>query len=273
MTTPVRFCLVGIDGLRVDDALAGGCPNLTVLATGGSLARMTMEVPTVSGPGWTSLLTGTPHRDHGVVDNDFLAHRIAPGSDVLSRVQQARPEAVTFAAASWLPLVDPAGPGPVVAWRGEHQGTGSHRVVVRDGETDGFGPADTELAEVAGAALRAGGLDAAFVYLGEVDEAGHLHGGTSPEYRAAMRRVDDHLGTLVSSVAARAQDVSEDWVVAVTTDHGHLDAGGHGGAEDVVRGSFLAARRFGPHAGAPLGLGGTIEPWQVAPWLLGLGGG
>lgn len=265
---PTRVCLVGVDGLRVDDALGGGCPALAGLVAGGALAAMTMEVPTVSGPGWTSILTGSRHAEHGVTDNGFRGHTIAPLSDLLSQAAQAVPRAVTFAAASWPPLVDPVGPGPVVAWRTEHQRAGLHRVVVRDGETYGYRTTDAEVGACAQLAVSAGGVDAAFVYLGQVDEAGHLHGGSSPEYRAAMRRVDGLLGSLVGAISGRAERSGEDWVVAVTTDHGHLDEGGHGGAEDVVRRSFLAARRFGPRATEVLRLPPSVEPWDVTPWLL-----
>ena len=273
MPGSTRFCLIGIDGLRIDDALDGGSPFLSELAATGTLTRMIMEVPTLSGPGWTSLLTATPHHAHRVVDNRFLGHGIAAGSDVLSRAALARPGTVTFAAASWPPLVDPVGPGPVIAWRSEDQRAGRHRVVMRDGETQGYRSSDAELSAAAEIALGGGGVDAAFVYLGEVDEAGHRHGGGSLRYRQAMRRVDEHLQSLSTAIATRADRAGEDWVVAVTTDHGHLDAGGHGGAEDVVRRSFVAARRFGPDHEQTLALDDTIEPWDVTPWLLGLRAG
>ncbi|GAA4663537.1 alkaline phosphatase family protein [Frondihabitans cladoniiphilus] len=240
-----KFLLVGIDGLRVADALRpGAAPALAALIEAGSLHPMTMEVPTWSGPGWSSILTGTTHAQHGVFDNTFHGNTLSANADLLSRAFFADPTRGTFAAVSWPPLADPAGPGPVIATRSDQQRSGMHRLVIRDGETYGYRAGDGEIAAFSRLALRDAGPDASFVYLGEVDEAGHLYGGTSPEYAAALRRVDAHLAGIVAAVAARAETHDEDWLIGVTSDHGHVDAGGHGGADEVVTASFLALGRF-----------------------------
>lgn len=269
MSAP-KVCLVGIDGLRVEDALAGpDAPSLTAFAAGGVLTSMRMEVPTISGPGWTSILTASRHADHGVFDNTFHGHRIAGNADLLSRAYFADQGITSYAASGWPPLTDPAGPGPVIAWREDQQRAGRHRVVVRDGETYGYRRADAEVAAFSRMVLGQAGPDVSFVYLGEVDEAGHCHGGTSREYAEALRRVDEHLGALLGTIRQRTQEHDEDWLVGITTDHGHLDEGGHGGAQDVVRRSFFAAGRFGPHAASgPAELPDRIAPEEIVPYLL-----
>jgi len=269
MSAARRLLLIGIDGLRIADAIGTAppvAPALSALASAGAIAPMTMEVPTISGPGWSSLLRGVPHAEHGVVDNRFLGHTLDRGTDLLTRVAADAPERTTFAAANWPPLVDPAGPGPILAPQPERQRTGAHRVVVRDGETYGYRTTDAEIAACARWALREGDPHAAFVYLGEVDEAGHLYGGSAAEYTAAVARVDAHLGSILAEVEARVSRRGEDWLVAVTTDHGHVDEGGHGGGSDVERRSFLAVRRYG--CAAPLPDLAGIEPWRVASLLL-----
>ena len=85
----------------------------------GSSAEMTMEVPTISGPGWSSILTGTTHAQHGVQDNTFRGNRLYECPDFLTRAAVAHPMMKTVAASSWPPLVDPAGPGPVIATRND----------------------------------------------------------------------------------------------------------------------------------------------------------
>ena len=268
MSASRRLLIVGIDGLRIDDALGGAAPApaLSALVGAGTIVPMTMEVPTISGPGWSSLLRGVPHAVHAVVDNRFVAHTLDRSADLLTRVGEQAPERTTFAAASWPPIVDPAGPGPILAPQPARQRRGLHRVVVRDGETYGYRGTDAEIAACARFALREDAPDAAFVYLGEVDEAGHLYGGTSPEYAAAIARVDAHLEAILAGVEARVARADEDWLVAVTTDHGHGDAGGHGGGSDLERRSFLALRRYG--SVEPLPALARIDPWQVAPLLL-----
>jgi predicted AlkP superfamily pyrophosphatase or phosphodiesterase len=208
------------------------------------LHPVTMEVPTISGPGWSSILTGATHEVHGVFDNTFFGNRLDRTTDFLSRAAHADPSRRTFAASGWPPLLDPEGPGPVVATRLDDQRRGRHRLVIRDGETYGYRWADGDVAAFARLAIGAG-PDASFVYLGEVDEAGHLYGGTSPEYAGATTRVDSHLGALLVAVEKRAHDHHEDWLVGITTDHGHLDEGGHGGSDAVLTRSFLALGRYG----------------------------
>lgn len=265
-----KILLIGIDGLRIDDALAGGwMPALGSFMGTAATARITMEVPTISGPGWSSLLTGADHAAHGVFDNSFLGHRLAGCPDLLSVAAAEHAGLTTFVATGWPPLGDPAGPGPVFAPRTESQREGRHRLVIRDGEVYGYRWADGEIGAASRLAVREAGPDASFVYLGEIDEAGHLYGGTSPEYRQAAGRVDAHLASLLHAVTVRAE-AGEEWSVGVTTDHGHLDAGGHGGGEDVVRRSFFALGRSTGEAftAPPSGLPERIEAVEVPGFML-----
>jgi predicted AlkP superfamily pyrophosphatase or phosphodiesterase len=265
-----KTLLVGIDGLRIDDALGlGAAPHLGAFIETGRLLDMTMEVPTISGPGWSSILTGTDHADHGVFDNTFHGHTLHRNADLLSRAYFADQTRSTFAATSWPPIADPAGPGPIIAARTDQQRAGRHRLVIRDGEVYGYRWADGEITAASRLAILDSGPDASFVYLGEVDEAGHLYGGVSDEYREATGRVDSHLGILLDAVEARAAAHDEDWLVGITTDHGHVDGGGHGGADTVLTRSFLALSRFSP-TGTPLASDptGEIRPRDVAGILL-----
>lgn len=67
----------------------------------------------------------------------------------LTRAAVAHPMMKTVAASSWPPLVDPAGPGPVIATRNDQIISCHHRLVVRDGETYGYRLADSEIARFA----------------------------------------------------------------------------------------------------------------------------
>ncbi|ODA90830.1 hypothetical protein ATY41_08460 [Leifsonia xyli subsp. xyli] len=271
-----KLLLIGIDGLRIDDALrrppSGSAPPLapvlSTCASAGTMLTMTMEVPTISGPGWSSLLTGAPHAEHSVSENSFRGHTLHRHLDLLSRAYIADTSRRTFAAASWPPIVDPAGPGPIIASRPDQTRTGQHRGVVRDGETYGYRWADGEIAACARLALREAGPDVSFVSLGETDEAGHLYGGSSAEYAVAVGPVDAHIGRLLAEIEARVAraGAEEEWLVALTTDHGHLDEGGHGGGEAVLSRSFLALRRYGSED--PLPAGTSIHPWEVVSLLL-----
>ncbi|GAA4748256.1 hypothetical protein GCM10025783_20520 [Amnibacterium soli] len=235
----LHLLLVGVDGLRLDLATRARAPHLHALLARGAETRMTMPVPTISGPGWATLLTGASHEEHGVVDNRFVGSRLASFPDLLSRAVFADPSRTTFAAAAWPPLVDPAGVGPIIHTRDEQRRAERHRVVVRDGETYGYRTTDAEIADFAVAGLHAAGPDVSFVYFSGADEAAHVYGAVSRPYVEAVGRIDVHLGRLLAVVDRRARE-GEPWLVAVTTDHGHLDGGGHGGGEPEVVASFVA---------------------------------
>lgn len=252
----LHLLLVGIDGLRLDLATEERAPHLRAVMARGSTARMTMPVPTISGPCWATLLTGATAEEHGITDNGFVGSCLAAIPDLLSRAFFADPSRTTFAAAAWPPLVDPAGVGPIIHTRDEQRRAERHRVIVRDGETYGYRTADAEIADFAVAGLFGAGPEVSFVYFSGVDEAGHVYGSISPQYDDAITRTDAYLGRLLAVIEHRAR-AGERWLVAVTTDHGHLDAGGHGGGEPQVAASFVARAAWNA----------TLDAWpdEIAP--------
>jgi predicted AlkP superfamily pyrophosphatase or phosphodiesterase len=236
-----RIMLLGIDGLRWDLAAdSPAAPTLRRMAAEGHHQPMTMDVPTLSGPGWSSLLTGTTHASHGVQDNTFVGHRLFGNPDLLSLAFYQDQSTRTFAAAGWLPLVSPEGLGPVIHQRQEQQKAGLHTVISRDGETHGFVRIDAEIADFAVAALNSHRVpDVSFVYFCDVDDAGHLYGARSEQYQAALARVDGHVARIQRTVKERATKHGEHWLIAVVADHGHIDDGGHGGGSAEERDSFI----------------------------------
>ena len=67
------------------------------------------------------------------------------------------------------------------------------------------------------------------IHLDQVDYAGHHEGGAaSPNWAAAARRSDDLLREIVGTL-----DLTKDTLL-VTSDHGHLDRGNHGGPEPIL---------------------------------------
>ena len=162
----------------------------------------------------------------------------------MSRAFYQDQNTTTFAAAGWPPLVDPIGHGPVIHERREQAKALRHRVLVRDGETYGYTQVDAEIAAAANYAISNHGPDVSFIYFCGVDEAGHAFGSVGEHYKGAIARIDAYLDTLLQAVHARAH-ADEPWLVVVTTDHGHLDEGGHGGDSARERASFVVAHGVG----------------------------
>lgn len=242
-----KVVLLGLDGTRRREAFAENrMPGLAELARTGRLHDMTIEGPTVSGPSWSTLLTGTPVEQHGVVDNSFVGSRLARHPDWLSRAHYADQSITTFAAADWPPLIDPAGIGPVIFERREQQRAGQHKLVVRNGEERGCANTTPEVGDHAAMHLRDSGPDASFIYFGAVDEAGHLSGPLSDRYHRSCALVDELSMRLVTEIRARTARLDEDWLLVAVTDHGQIDAGGHGGDSPEEREAFVLTHGFGP---------------------------
>ncbi|MYA65183.1 MAG: alkaline phosphatase family protein, partial [Gemmatimonadetes bacterium] len=102
-----RVLLIGIDGVRPDVLAEVPTPNIDALAAAGwYTAEARTTTPSVSGPSWSSMLTGVWPGKHGVTNNNFTGRNYAQYPSFLTRVEQTRPELATFAALDWLPLAE-----------------------------------------------------------------------------------------------------------------------------------------------------------------------
>ncbi|MCP2338161.1 alkaline phosphatase family protein [Actinomadura rupiterrae] len=235
----------GTDGTRWDKVLAYDTPTIKSLISAGyatpSWLYAQPMAPTLSGPGWSTNLTGVWPDKHKVVDNAFTGNQIAQYPDFLTRIKTANSAFRTYAAVDWKPI------GTYIL------GAGVDRKDVLDGDTDGYPGDDAKIANTASAYIRDTGPDASFVYFGNVDEAGHQYGGASTQYRTAVETVDKQIGQVISAIKSRPTYASEQWLFVVTTDHGHTDAGGHGGNTPEERRSFVVAAGPGvPHTTPPI---------------------
>ncbi|WIK64718.1 alkaline phosphatase family protein [Gleimia hominis] len=210
----------------------------------GKVIPMWMTPPTDSGPGWSTIITGATHEECNVWWNEFVGHELAKTPDILSRVFFANPKARTLAACTWDAFTVGSGPGPMIHQRVDQQRTGQHKVFHPD-VSNGVPAADASVIQWATWHLLHEGPDAAVVYLEGVDAAGHAHGAESEQYRDAISQVDEWVRYLIKAVAERYEQLGEEWLVAVTTDHGHKPEGGHGEDEVEVRRSFLITHMIG----------------------------
>ncbi|MFJ7335255.1 alkaline phosphatase family protein [Streptomyces sp. NPDC101116] len=240
-----KVLVIGMDGLRHDRLTRSpaNAPVLHALMAEGTAGTSLLPYGraddgpsngtayTDSGPGWSSILTGVWPERHGVTGNDFAGADYARYPDFLTRAVTARPGLRTAAAVSW----------PALVRRGT-LGRAIGRRVRYNGEFWGYERADRRVARTALRWLAKGDPDVVFVYFGATDEAGHATGPLSPAYDRALRAQDAHLGRLLAAIDARRSApgrAGERWTVLVTTDHGHLDSGGHGGDSRAEREVFV----------------------------------
>ncbi|MEU7718751.1 ectonucleotide pyrophosphatase/phosphodiesterase [Streptomyces tibetensis] len=240
-----KVLVVGMDGLRYDRLTRSpaNAPVLHALMAHGTVGTSLLPYGrsddetssgaayTDSGPGWSSILTGVWPERHGVTGNDFRGADYARHPDFLTRAATARPGLRTAAAVSW----------PALVRRGT-LGRAIGRRVRYNGEFRGYEKADRRVARTALRWLTTSDPDVMFVYFGATDEAGHATGPLSPAYDRALLAQDTHLGHLLDAIEARASvpgRARERWTVLITTDHGHLDSGGHGGDSRAEREVFV----------------------------------
>jgi arylsulfatase A-like enzyme len=243
-----RVLVIGIDGVRPDVLAEVATPNIDALIADGTFSdRAQTGRPTVSGPGWSSLLTGVWPAKHGVIDNDFTGKNYGRYPDFLTRIEQVRPDLETFAALDWLPLGADSAGGPVI-------GDAPDRKYVYDGYTLGWAEADSLLVEDAIRELRDGNPAAGFVYLGNPDEVSHQTNSIGEAYRSAIALADRHVGMLVNAIRNRPGQASENWLILVSTDHGRRADGGHGGDSPEEATIFFLA------SGAPAAKGTPTTP-------------
>ncbi|MGY3336557.1 hypothetical protein ACVW0K_002656 [Streptomyces filamentosus] len=239
-TSADKVLVVGMDGLRHDRIDAANAPVLKSLMTNGTYGRSLLYAnpmaATSSGPGWSTISTGVWPDKHGVKDNTFTGKNYAKYPGFLARLNQVRPGLSLFAAVDW-PELDTHG---TVTPGADAKLVYDNNYVVNDALI-------TDLTEQV---LRDQNPDVLFVYFGETDEIGHNHGAASPKYLDAIAVQDSQLGRLLAAIEARPTRAAERWTVIVTTDHGHTDAGGHGGSSVEERRTFVLAQGPGIAAGA-----------------------
>ncbi|MFI1102505.1 alkaline phosphatase family protein [Streptomyces melanogenes] len=234
-----KVLVIGLDGTLLGRVKDADAPRLKSLMANGLTAASSIYAnpfaPTMSGPGWSTIITGVWPDKHNVKDNDFTGQRFAQYPDFLTRVETAKPSLSTYAVSSWAPITDTIFSPKV-----------DTRVSTPGAEYD-TGTTARAVAQLKSAP----GPDAVFVQLDNVDHAGHAYGAASQQYLDAIHGVDAQVGQLVDAIASRATSADEDWLVLVTADHGHTDPGGHGGSTWQERQTFLIAT------------GGTTTPGSV----------
>lgn len=256
-----RVLFIGIDGCRADAVTAaierGMAPQLKVLSedpsgllslkcyAGGELGKETHQ-PTVSGPGWTSLLTGVWMNRHGVKDNRFIGGRMQTYSHFMRRIKEVNPQAFCASFADWPPIHDFIADG---SRAGGKEFLDVKFTCAPDAKRhfSDNPEKDIEVRDEALKTLRTQDPDAMFVYFGQVDEFGHgavdTRASFSPDstlYLNAISHVDSHVGELIRAMCARPHFADEDWLVLITTDHGGR-GNSHGGDSDAERNIWLVA--------------------------------
>ncbi|PTR27637.1 type I phosphodiesterase/nucleotide pyrophosphatase [Rhodococcus sp. OK519] len=235
-----KTVVIGLDGTMLDHVKSANTPNLhRLVAEGTSGQSSILGHPTISGPSWSTILTGVWHTKHGVVDNSYNGARYDLYPTAFTRIEQVKPELRTASIATW---------GGIATI--SNSGTPKADVVVSTPGAGSDAATDTATATAVAAEIATNGPDFVFTQLDQVDGAGHSSGTAGSEYVPALERVDAEVGRIVDAVDARSRATGEKWTILVTSDHGHKVTGGHGGQSAEEATTFVIARGAGYQAGA-----------------------
>jgi predicted AlkP superfamily pyrophosphatase or phosphodiesterase len=224
-----RVLFIGIDGCRVDALKAVKPAHLQSLIDQGSFSDATNIVgtredtaDTVSGPGWSNLLTGVWADKHGVLSNEFKVMHYDEYPHFFARTKEMFPQARTYSYCVWPPIHE-----KIVS------AADDSRCFRRETSEPSCAAADKRCAAQAVDTLSHGDPDAMFVYFENVDDTGHRKGfhPTIPEYIEAIQEVDQRVGEVLVALHSRPRFKEENWLILVGTDHGGRGTGHGGGRE------------------------------------------
>ena len=227
-----KSLVIGIDGATFATMDDLELHNISAVRSAGMTSRTNVAAgafaPTLSGPGWASMATGVWPDKHNALDNEFERPNFDQYPDYLTRIEGNQPEADTYVSGAWPPIPQTVF-GPTVDERR-------------------FGLGDGTTTDQAVEHLKQRNAGNVFVDLDEVDAAGHAFGSASKEYAAALKSADERVGMLIGAVEARPTYDDEDWLIILSTDHGHTPTGGHGAASPAEREVFVIAQGAGIEA-------------------------
>ncbi|WP_164104380.1 alkaline phosphatase family protein [Candidatus Laterigemmans baculatus] len=215
--SPVKkVLLIGIDGCRFDALRKADTPHFDRLIASGAyspaaqiLGSRYRDNDTISGPGWSSILTGVWADKHGVHDNSFRGKQYEQYPHAFVRLKEVRPMLSTASFVTWEPIASQITAGADVSRAFE-------------AENKDYATADERCAKAVAERLATADDDCIFFYIGQVDETGHAKGfhPTVPEYIAAIERADRLVGEVLNAIDTRATRDDEDWLIIITSDHG-----------------------------------------------------
>lgn len=224
MTAPrraKRVVLISLDGICVAGFRQAKTPHLDTLLSEGVLSTETRVVmPSVTLPNWTSHLTGSGPKQHGVANNAWTIDRyklpaIEKDVDgyypsVFSVLKQAIPQAKTAFYYNWGPLINPY----------NRQYLDEISYLEKDAYIENYEKAFNFLVENRETPTLV------FLYSVHTDHAGHKHKWMSPEYIHSIEEADVEIGKFLDKM--KQEDLYEDTHFMFLTDHGGLEYG-HGG--------------------------------------------
>ena len=225
-----KVLFIGIDGFRSDAMQESITPFMHQLSEQSNVFyndRHTVEDYTVSGPNWTSILTGVHWCKHQVVNNEFNDNNLNDYPSFFQYIENADNSINTASIVNWTPINEFLGTSYA-----DHAPENS----INDAEV-------YQLAEDVLVNQNPMSPDILFLQFDEPDAKGHGYGFSAsiPEYAQCLTQTDAYVQQLFNIIDNKRAN-GEDWLILIVSDHGG-DGTGHGNGqnnEHIVNTIFYA---------------------------------
>jgi len=248
----MKVLLIGWDGVRADALQQAYTPHFDSLIRNGSYSDSCWSVlPSRSGPGWTSILTGVSPAKHGVTDNKLSTWKVKEHPGLTRRLREAGYLGRIASVTHWAPLAQ-------LNWEADY---------VIDFPSD----SSVEVQARQLLSQTENSPDFLFLHFDDADHAGHTFGfhPYMPPYRLALEHLDQRLGRILATLKSRQNYDSEHWLICITSDHGgHYRHHGDDVPED--RRTFLLVQGPGIELGSRLGLAHSEDVLPTIMAFLGI---
>lgn len=220
-STHKKVLLIGIDGCVPTALTKADTPNLDALMNNGTFSLDARNPKTtMSGPGWSSILSGVWEEKHGVTNNSFKGANFKAYPHFFKYVKKAYPNSRTVSISEWNPINEKI--------------ANEYSDVLKSS----LNAAETR--ERAIAELGVDNLTSMFLQFDGPDKTGHSSGfsAENEKYIKSIEEVDAAIGGIIEAMKNRKNYAKEDWLVIVTTDHGGIGTS-HGGNSEEERTVFM----------------------------------
>ena len=214
-----KVLIIGIDGFRSDAMQESITPFMHQLSQQNDVFyndRHLVEDYTVSGPNWTSIVTGVHWCKHQVTNNNFNDNQLNDFPPFFFYIENADNSINTASIVNWTPINEFLG----ISYA-DHAPENS----INDSEV-------SQLAEDALLNQNPLNPDILFLHFDDPDAAGHGYGysPTITEYCQTLTQTDTYVQQLFTIIDNK-RAMGEDWLILIVSDHGG-DGTGHGGGQD-----------------------------------------